>query len=855
MDEGIDVILENEEFEVEVVPDFLKGETGPQGPQGEQGIQGPKGEQGEQGIQGETGPQGPKGETGTSISNVQQTTISNEDEGENIITITLSDGTASTVKIKNGSKGLKGEQGIQGQKGETGISITNIQQTITSEEDEGENTITISLDDGTQSTFKVKNGSRGSKGETGTGISSVEQTTTSNEDEGENITTITLTDGTQSTFKVKNGSKGSKGDTGEQGPKGDKPESSKNTLGNPLLLDECGEYPLKKFRLNGGSKQETRSNNLYNPETNVAGFLNQVGEVVSNTSWVITDYIPVVELLNYYIAGNKNLTPGDNVYGAYYNADKELISTFPYSTYKTETSTITTPENCAYIKFSIYKYQDNTKTFDFYTDAPTPNYQSKVETVGSNINLISNSSEDWEQGTMSEDELTSSTTRIRTKNYFDIKNAKEITCNLINTNYQILNVHFYGENYEYLNNCSAMYDYSNFNLKTMKLPTGTKYIKVVVRRSNNATIDNSAIEECKLKIEEGNQATPWSPYNMGSVEIDAENKNLVKITALTQTKNGVTLTINKDKSFTLTGTITTNNSFDIEIGIMEFLPFFDKEVTFSCGYIPVGNIGAIITRLKDNSGITKKSNVINIDSSTQGYKTGIVSSNDFDKSNGAKMHFYVFFADNGMGKVVNLKGYLQGESGKKATNYIEYQSQTKIMPIQQEMLEGDYIEDVEHHTWKKIVLNGTENITQNSNKNLFVYMLPDNIGKFVGADIVPEILSNQYTAIKFDNGYSGEKDYGITFGLNSADRICIRNKDYSTIEEFKTALATNNLIVYYKLETPLDLELTEEQKEAQKINTYKNITNIAVDNSLATLDVEYWTYYKGEKRRKRRTRR
>ena len=211
MDKGIDVILENEEIEVEVVPDFLKGETGPQGPQGIQGIQGPKGEKGEQGIQGETGPQGPKGDTGTSISNIQQTVISSEDEGENLITITLSDGTKTTVKIKNGSKGLKGEQGIQGQKGEKGTSISNIEQTTTSDEDEGENIITINLDNGTQSTFKVKNGS-----------------------------------------------KGSKGDTGEQGPKGDKPESSRSASGNPLLLGECGEYLLKRFRLNGGDKQETR---------------------------------------------------------------------------------------------------------------------------------------------------------------------------------------------------------------------------------------------------------------------------------------------------------------------------------------------------------------------------------------------------------------------------------------------------------------------------------------------------------------------------------------------------------------------------------------------------------------------
>lgn len=49
-----------------------------------------------------------------------------------------------------------------------------------------------------------------SSGGTGTGIVSVAQTTTSTEDGGVNIITVTLSDGTTSTFRVRNGSKGSK---------------------------------------------------------------------------------------------------------------------------------------------------------------------------------------------------------------------------------------------------------------------------------------------------------------------------------------------------------------------------------------------------------------------------------------------------------------------------------------------------------------------------------------------------------------------------------------------------------------------------------------------------------------------
>lgn len=62
--------------------------------------------------------------------------------------------------------------------------------------------------------------SGGGTGEAGVGILSVTQTTTSTEDGGNNVITVTLTDGTKSTFTVKNGSKGSTGETGPQGEPG-----------------------------------------------------------------------------------------------------------------------------------------------------------------------------------------------------------------------------------------------------------------------------------------------------------------------------------------------------------------------------------------------------------------------------------------------------------------------------------------------------------------------------------------------------------------------------------------------------------------------------------------------------------
>lgn len=63
-------------------------------------------------------------------------------------------------------------------------------------------------------------GSSGESSGSAVGIASVVQTTTSTADDGNNIITVTLTDGTTSTFKVQNGSKGSTGTAGYTPVKG-----------------------------------------------------------------------------------------------------------------------------------------------------------------------------------------------------------------------------------------------------------------------------------------------------------------------------------------------------------------------------------------------------------------------------------------------------------------------------------------------------------------------------------------------------------------------------------------------------------------------------------------------------------
>lgn len=123
-----------------------------------------KGEKGEQGTQGLPGKDGTNGKDGVSVKSIAQTTSSTADGGTNVITATLTNGTATTFNIKNGSKGSNGKDGTNGTDGADGVGITSVVQTTTSHDDDGTNIITVTLSNGKSSTFQIKNGSKGSSG-------------------------------------------------------------------------------------------------------------------------------------------------------------------------------------------------------------------------------------------------------------------------------------------------------------------------------------------------------------------------------------------------------------------------------------------------------------------------------------------------------------------------------------------------------------------------------------------------------------------------------------------------------------------------------------------------------------------
>lgn len=61
------------------------------------------------------------GVDGVGIQSIVQTSSSTDDNGINIVTITLTNGSTSTFLVRNGSKGIKGDKGEKGDTGERGL--------------------------------------------------------------------------------------------------------------------------------------------------------------------------------------------------------------------------------------------------------------------------------------------------------------------------------------------------------------------------------------------------------------------------------------------------------------------------------------------------------------------------------------------------------------------------------------------------------------------------------------------------------------------------------------------------------------------------------------------------------------
>lgn len=439
----------------------------------------------------------------------------------------------------------------------------------------------------------------------------------------------------------------------------------------------------------------------------------------------------------------------------------------------------------------------------FVPDSPSLDYPSEIETVGSNVNMYNEAKATQKTYIKGATGITGNSNLTKTSDYIEITND------------------YYTVNYTNDSNTRG-YSFFDKNKIFVSGEDGKKAPYTVARPQNAKYIRFSApINANDVKLELGLIATPYSPFGMGGVEIDVVNKNLLNIANIEETTKGGIIYSIKNGILKLNGTAT--SSFDIQLS--KNIKIKKGKYTHSSSYIQLGLYISF-----DNLAYTMLS-------AQFGKKI------TFEITEDTTYKTYFIWIDKGT-VLNNVEIKLQLEVGDAATDFVERQSQTAIMPVQQEMLEGDYVADVEHHEWRKLVLTGNENFTQGQNANKLNYFyLGSNSVKLRG-----KTISNMLKSV--ENGIIWDKTSYDDIVSNSSNsktiNIMLSDTTITTLQQFKEKLkglydAGTPLILYFELATPINLELISEQKAVRdtKLYTYKNITNIILSDELASIDVEY----------------
>lgn len=466
--------------------------------------------------------------------------------------------------------------------------------------------------------------------------------------------------------------------------------------------------------------------------------------------------------------------------------------------------------------------------FEQYGTMPSTDYPSEIETVGSNVNLFYIEHDEEKNGIKFTKNVDGSYNIFGTATadaYFgtslSIQDSKLINGETYNIH---SNIAVSISEIEILVEGYKNSTWKGHLLKGASCPavatvnlTDLTHVRFGIRVKKGTSID---ISNFKIKLEKGLTAAPYSPYGMGSVGIDVVNKNLLNIANTEETtKGGITYSI-KNGILKLNGTATA--SFDIQLS--KNIKRKKGKYTHSSSYIQSGLYISF-----DNLGYT-------MISSTVGNKK------TFEITEDTTYKTYFIWIDKGT-VLSNVEIKLHLEVEDTVADFVEHQSQTAIMPVQQEMLQGDYIEDVEHHEWGKLVLKGNNvwEKVSNSYQNKTTYFQTQSFDNLLKTE---EIISNYFTKKRL-----WEKDVeGIVCDPSRAYSLRIRvNKTIaSTSSELNAYLkarydANDPVVIYYKLTNAIDLELTEAQKAVreQKLHTYKNVTNINLSDELASIDVTY----------------
>ena len=313
------------------------------------------------------------------------------------------------------------------------------------------------------------------------------------------------------------------------------------------------------------------------------------------------------------------------------------------------------------------------------------------------------------------------------------------------------------------------------------------------------------------------------------IEVKNTGKNLLENRGVSNTSNGITFTVNDDKTILVNGNNdgTANSSFIIN-------NYSLKAGTYILNGCPSGG-SSTTYRLAVQK--TSGWSVLALDTGS--------GSKQFTIDEATNIQVAIFIQKGQTISNLLFKPMIRLSSIIDDT-YEPYQSSSSLFVLDQPLRslpngvkDIAYIKNGILYVDRKVgtvVLDGSESWQVTSRSNGYQFQTPNTQGKVIpNSDI--GMLSNYFKGIKFSDRDSINESI---YSYNADSDIRILTNVKSTTKDFKTWLSTHNTQVDYELAEPY----TEEVGEVDTLSTFKGVNNVSLDTNIQTnMTITYPTEY------------
>ena len=468
---------------------------------------------------------------------------------------------------------------------------------------------------------------------------------------------------------------------------------------------------------------------------------------------------------------------------------------------------------------------------------PTLENPSEVETVGNNVNIFNKYLATKGYYIDSKGQVTAFSTNVfYASDYMGVLQSTQYTYSntTILTNYAAKGA-FYDQNKNFI----KYFDIDN-KTTTITTPSNCKYIRMSVRGEDINT----------FRIEKGSSMTSYQK----NLKIVTSNKNLLdfgydSIANITFYKNRVTM---KD---------TNSYNYCENFNLKNNKILSGKNVTFT--YI--------------TNGIVTGDKYIDLIFHTN--KRSYIMQHNCNKDHGEYINDIfsktILFAEDEYltacnvwtaGTTCDLTVDVQIEIANKSTDYIDHQGNEYNIPLQKPFYKL-YSESEYGTVYDHFIIRDGKRYEQHNIRKFNLSEFDWEVGAVQPGTNVNTLRWNTTTSINgltiIDKGALSNYFKNLAGSFYSTDevsfriehnKICVRlpktiATTISQVKQYFKNLEDNGRGCYVVVSQsePELIECTEEQNNnLDNIMFYDDITNIYVDNELATMDLEYWTYYKGD---------